>query len=144
MTSFMPDSNCMVAALSIWHDGNVRAVAAIEGRLRRGDDMVIAAHALAETYSVLTRLPRPRRASPQEALTAIERNFIANRTVVALDSDAYLALLRRAPSEGISGGRIYDAVIAACARAANVDTVLTFNERHFRQFAGAGLTIAVP
>jgi predicted nucleic acid-binding protein len=144
MTSFMPDSNCMVAALSAWHDNNVRAIAAIEGRLRRGDSMVLAAHSLAETYSVLTRMPPPRRAPPQQALAAIETSFVANRAIVTLDADAYLALLRQAPDDSIMGGRIYDAVFAACARAANVDTILTFNERHFRQFAGAGLTIVVP
>lgn len=106
--------------------------------------MVIAAHSLVETFSVLTRIPPPLQMPPRQAITMIEASFIANRTIITLDTAAYLALLRQAPSEGIAGGRIYDAIIAACARAANVDTVLTFNERHFRQFAGAGLTIVVP
>jgi predicted nucleic acid-binding protein len=106
--------------------------------------MIIAAPTLVETYSVLTRSPRPLRVRPDAAVAAINESFVANRTVVALDSAAYLALLLRAPADGIFGGRIYDAVIAACARAAGVDTILTFNERHFRQFAGDGLTITVP
>jgi predicted nucleic acid-binding protein len=40
--------------------------------------------------------------------------------------------------------RVYDALIAACAKKAKVDVLLTFNERHFRQFEGDGLSIEVP
>jgi predicted nucleic acid-binding protein len=134
----------MVSALSYWHDHSERARAALRERLERGEQMVLAAPALVETYSVLTRIPTPLRVPAREALAAIDDVFIKDRNIVALDSTAYLALLRQAPAEGISGGRISDAVIVACARAANVDTILTFKERHFRQFAGPGLTIAVP
>lgn len=35
-------------------------------------------------------------------------------------------------------------MIAACARAANADTLLTFNARHFQRLASPDLTIVVP
>lgn len=63
---------------------------------------------------------------------------------MALDTANYADLLRRAQSNGILGGAIYDAVIAACALAGRVDTILTFNERQFRHFAAWGLQIVVP
>src|SRR5688572_3311026 len=127
MPSFMPDSDCMVSAVSERHPHHERAMGAIAGRLAARETMVIAAPALVETYSVLTRLPRTWRLSPEQARELIESSFVANRTIVALDGAAYLDLLRAAPVEGVFGGRIYDAVIVACARAANVDTILTFN-----------------
>ena len=53
--------------------------------------------------------------APADALALLDANFIRARRVLALDSKSYCALLRRAPGEEVSGGRTYDAVIAACA-----------------------------
>jgi predicted nucleic acid-binding protein len=44
----------------------------------------------------------------------------------------------------VSGGRTYDAVIAACALRARVTTLLTFDEEHFAAYADRGLEIVVP
>jgi predicted nucleic acid-binding protein len=134
----------MVASLSIWHQHHERAATEIERRLNQGEEMVIAAPALVETYSVLTRLPQPRRLPSSTAVALIEDNFVSRGTVIALDDAAYRALLHRAVTEDTRGGQIYDAVIAACARTANASTLLTFNERHFRRFGGQGLSIVVP
>lgn len=111
--------------------------------------MIVAAAALVETYAVLTRLPPPHRLSPADTFALLEANFMAGVShqvveVVALDAAAYQALLRQAPLEGTAGGRIYDALIAACAAHAHVDALLTFNERHFRPFASPSLQIVVP
>ena len=106
--------------------------------------MISATPALIETYSVLTRLPSPYRVPAAFCLAVLERNFIRDATVVALAGDAYLDLLRRAAEGGIAGGRIYDAVIAACGLAAGADALLTFNDRHFLPFAGQGMAIVVP
>jgi predicted nucleic acid-binding protein len=134
----------MFASLSIWHQHHERAATEIERRLNQGEAMAIAAPALVEMYSVLTRLPQPRRLPSNTALTLIEDNFVSRGTIIALDNIAYRALLRQAVTGDIRGGQIYDAVIAACARAANVTTLLTFNERHFRRYADQGLAIVVP
>lgn len=63
---------------------------------------------------------------------------------VALPVQAYRSLLRSAPEHGIAGGRIYDAVICACGLAAEVDALLTFNERQFRPLAAPRIEIVVP
>lgn len=106
--------------------------------------MVVAAPALIETYSVLTRLPAPYRFSPNDALSLVEANFLESVKIVALDAEAYRSILLGAPGAGVSGGRTYDAVIAACAQREKVQTLLTFNELHFRRFAGPGLLVVVP
>jgi predicted nucleic acid-binding protein len=69
---------------------------------------------------------------------------VFNIKLASLGASAYRSLLHGAPEAGISGGRIYDSVIAACARRAKVQTLLTFNEAHFTSFADGDLQIIVP
>lgn len=135
----------MVAAVSSWHQHHPTAAHEIEQRLTRGEGVVIAAPALVEAYSVLTRMPHPNRLSPQAALTVLRESFV-NRAeaIAALDSNEYLRLILGAPERQIAGGSTYDAVIVACALKAKVDTLLTFNERHFRALAEPGIDIVVP
>lgn len=64
--------------------------------------------------------------------------------LIALDAGSYRRLLQSAPSQQVAGGRTYDAVIVACALAGGADTLLTFNEAHFRSLAGGTIHIAVP
>jgi predicted nucleic acid-binding protein len=144
MAAFLLDTSCMVAAVCSWHEHHERAALAIESRLDRRERMVVAAPSLIEAYSVLTRLPAPHRLSPADALSLMEANFMRPVKVVALPADDYKAILRGAPAAGISGGRIYDAIIAACAHRENVRTLLTFNDSHFRPLAGPKLAVVVP
>ena len=121
----------MVAAVCTWHERHRAAVASIEQRFDRGDRLAVAAHALVETYAVLTRLPAPHRLAPADAWALVRANFVESASVVALNSAAHITLLGRLATTGIGGGRSYDALIAACAGRAKVDTLLTFNPRHF-------------
>jgi hypothetical protein len=63
---------------------------------------------------------------------------------LALEADAYRALLRAAPEAGVAGGRTYDAVIAACAVAGSAETLLTFNATHFASLPLGSVEIVVP
>ena len=121
----------MVAAVCTWHEHHGAAVADIERRFDLGERLAIAAHALIETYAVLTRLPAPHRLAPADAWALVKANFVESATVLALDGPAHIALLGRLATMGIGGGRSYDAVIAACVGEARVDALVTFNPRHF-------------
>ena len=121
----------MVAAVCSWHEHHRAAVASIERRFERGDRLAVAAHALVETYAVLTRLPAPHRLAPADAWTLIEANFVDQAEVIALTSGDLVAMLRGLAKGGIGGGRTYDAVIAGSAVQARADVLLTFNARHF-------------
>jgi predicted nucleic acid-binding protein len=134
----------MIAAVSAWHDHHERARDEIENRLGRKHQMIIAGPSLIEAYSVLTRFPAPHRIAPEDARSVLEANFLQGAKVVALGAAAYGVLLRGAPDAHISGGHAYDAVIAACARKARVNTLLTFNATHFEPFAADDLEIIVP
>jgi predicted nucleic acid-binding protein len=145
MPAFLLDTSCMIAALCAWHEHHERASRELERRLRRRERMLVPAPALVETYAVLTRLPSPHRLSPADALFLLENNFADTKHIVALSPETYLALLRNAPANAVSGGRGYDAVIAYCALQARADALLTFNETDFA-WAGErlGLEIVVP
>jgi predicted nucleic acid-binding protein len=141
--AFALDTNCIVAAVCDWHEDHAAAAAAIEGRLARGEQRVVAAHALVEAYAVLTRLPPPHRLTPADAWTLLEANFVTGVRIVALTGAACVRLTRRLAACGLGGGRAYDAIIGECARRGGAETLLTFNDRHF-QPAPTGLTIVKP
>jgi predicted nucleic acid-binding protein len=127
----------MVAAVCAWHERHAAAAAAIE---RAGGHLIVPAHALAETYAVLTRLPAPHRLSPADAWSLVKANFIDQSTVAPLDAAGHEAVLARLAQTGIAGGRTYDALIAAAALNGGAKALLTLNPRHFD--AAAGLDIA--
>ena len=127
------------------HIHHSRAFMEIERRRDDGEGMVLAAPALVEAYSVMTRLPPPHRLPGEIAMALIEANFINGEVrMVAMSAAAYTAMLREASREGIVGGRVYDAVIVACAVSAGVSAILTFNESHFRSLAVRDIRIVVP
>ena len=143
MAVFAVDTSCMIAAVCGWHEQHVAALTEIERRLDEGERMAVPAHALIETFAVLTRLPAPHRLSPADAWTLVEANFIESAVVVVLTAKAYPTLLRRVVKHTIAGGRTYDAVIAECARKAKAAALLTFNRRHFEP-APTGVTVVDP
>jgi predicted nucleic acid-binding protein len=141
---FLPDTSCIIAALSPWHEHYDAALRALDGRLDDAEAMIVAAPTLVEAYSVMTRLPASRRSSPAAAHELLEDFVLQAEQVVALNPESYRGLLRSAPGRGVEGGTIYDAVIMACAEAARVDTLLTFNARHFERLSAPGIAIVVP
>ncbi len=134
------DSSCMVAAVCSWHERHHAAAAEIGLRLTGG--LVVPAHALVETYAVLTRLPAPHRLSPQDAWTLVKTNFADRATVIALDASEHVAVLARLAQAGIGGGRAYDKLIAAAGRKGRAGTLVTLNPRHFD--ATDGLDVVEP
>lgn len=86
-------------------------------RQLRGHDLVLTQHSLAETYSVLTRLPGDARVAPTDAVRLIEANFGAPALLpveIAATVPALLAGL------GIVGGAVYDGLVALAARAGSL------------------------
>lgn len=144
MGGFLPDTSVMVATVCAWHEHHERAISEMERRLAVRESLVIATPALIEAYAVLTRLPPPHRLSPQDAIALIETNFLTEGTLAGLDHSAVRPLLQEAAQLDIAGGRTYDWVIAACARAARVKTLLTFNTRDFLSFQLNGIEIHTP
>ena len=89
-----------------------------------------AAHCLAELYAVVTGFPGRDRASPHEALLFLA-DVRERLALVALDGAEYAAALEEAAHAGISGGAVYDALIARCAQKARAEAIYTWNAKHF-------------
>jgi predicted nucleic acid-binding protein len=93
----------------------------------------------------MSRFPPPYRLPPAEAWRLVRESFVDLATeVVALDAPQYRQLIESAVARGVVGGTIYDAVIVACAVAAGVDVILTFNDRHFRPLVPPTMRVVVP
>jgi predicted nucleic acid-binding protein len=95
-----------------------------------------AAHCLAEVYAVVTGMPGKDRASPDEAMLFLQ-SVRERLSLVTLDELEYLKVLEDAASAGISGGTVYDAVIAHCALKSEAQTIYTWNTKHFNRLGGS-------
>jgi predicted nucleic acid-binding protein len=134
MKRALTDSSYLVALIDADHPKHQR-VLRWQRRILRGEwQGVLAAHALAETYSVLTRIPHTPPISPEIAWQAIASN-LAHFEVIALTAEEYRGVRSDLAARGIGGGLTYDALIAAVARKAGVDLLLTLNPEHFRRVA---------
>ena len=142
MSLYLIDTSCMVAAVCSWHQHHAVTRAELQRLQQARWRPVIAGHSLAEAYSVLTRLPTPRRLSPSDALALVSQNWRQARVAVLAPPD-YWRLLQACKAEGIAGGQLYDALIAACGRRAGARAILTLNPDHFRR-VGVSAELLVP
>jgi predicted nucleic acid-binding protein len=74
-------------------------------------------HSLAETYSVLTRLPGDARLAPLDAVTLLEANF---GEAAVLDQETAASIHSVLAPIGVAGGAVYDALVALAARQAGL------------------------
>ena len=135
------DSSCLVAAALPQHEHHAATLADLTRRRAAGHTFILAAHAVFEAYSVLTRLPPPHRLAPVDAAAVLDRNWGASESVALTGVESW-RLLRQLAAAGIAGGRIYDGAIAACARKGKADEILTWNRRHFGGAQPAAVTPA--
>jgi predicted nucleic acid-binding protein len=134
----------MIASVCAWHESHKKTAAEISARLDAGQELVIAAHSLAETYAVLTRLPAPHRLSPSDAATLVKANFANAATVIALNAVDYKRLIATLPGREVSGGRTYDYLVVECARKAKVFSIVTLNDKHFSSLVSDATEIVNP
>lgn len=85
---------------------------AMVAKWAKGRELGLSGHALAETYSVLTRLPGDARVDPADAVALIDDNFEA----VPLGARAARTAHREFAARGIAGGATYDGLVALAAR----------------------------
>jgi predicted nucleic acid-binding protein len=102
------DTSVAVAVCVADHVGHAAAVEAIGSRT-----IGLAGHAWFETFSVLTRLPPPQRRSAPEVIAMMRQNFASGGLASAA---AHQRLVNELDDVGISGGAIYDALVAVAAR----------------------------
>ena len=78
-----------------------------------GQEIALSGHALAETYSVLTRLPGDARLSPADTARLLNARFASP---LVLGSSPARKLPDTLSRLGIAGGAVYDALVALAAK----------------------------
>jgi predicted nucleic acid-binding protein len=84
---------------------------------------------------------RKRRRPPERADASAGLVVASSARLIALSPADYTATLRRASEMGLSGGVIYDALIARAAEKAGAERLLTLNEADFRRVWPEGESI---
>ena len=107
MTAVGLDTSVAVPLLVRTHRAHAAVVRWWDGR-----DVALSGHALAETYSVLTRLPGDVRLAPADAARLLDERFVEPLLLGP-------GVARRLPDVlgrlGIAGGAVYDALVALAA-----------------------------
>jgi hypothetical protein len=101
-------------------------------------DPHVVEHCALETFSVLTRLPPPHRASG-----TIVRDFLASwipRKLLRLSPRSYERFVLTLPDHGVVGGAAYDAAIAATA-VEHEATLLTCDRRGLPTYERYGVEV---
>ncbi len=132
------DSSTLIAAMLPDHPHHAQAHRWLAQAKAEAFDFIVSGHSIAELYAVLTRLPRKPRIGPAAALRLIQENVTSHATVATLSGDDYISLVESLSQAGISGGAVYDAVIAKAAESARVDHLITLNASHFARVWPAG------
>ncbi|MBA3741808.1 MAG: PIN domain-containing protein [Sporichthya sp.] len=104
-----------------------------------GRQISLCGHALAETYSVLTRLPGDIRLSPADAARLIAERFAPPLLLAAKTSRGLPTLLSEL---GIAGGAVYDAIIGLAAVGADA-TLATRDARARDTYRAVGARTVV-
>lgn len=99
------DTSAAVAFVVADHEGHRATWDALESRA-----LGLAGHAWFETFSVLTRLPGASRRDPATVTELLTANFPHS---CFLDEQTASALTTELARKGVSGGAVYDALVAA-------------------------------
>lgn len=127
------DASVLVAAMVEAHPAHERALPWLKRAIDGNAEGLVAAHSLAEVYAILTTLPVQPKISALNARKLITQNIVEKLEVVFLSDTDYAEVIGHLASLGIIGGVTYDALILRSAIKADVDQVVTFNEKDFRR-----------
>jgi predicted nucleic acid-binding protein len=107
LTAVGLDTSVAIPLLVRTHTAHAAVVRWWDGR-----DVALSGHALAETYSVLTRLPGDVRLAPGDAARLLDERFVEPLLLGPAVARHVPGVLGRL---GIAGGAVYDALVALAA-----------------------------
>lgn len=124
------DTSVVVPALVGWHEHHDACAAAATGARIPG-------HVLAESYSVLTRLPSPHRLDAAVARTLLA-GWFDQGGVLAASARLQRSLVHACGDAGIEGGAVYDGLVGLTARD-HGEILLTRDRRAVRTYERLGI-----
>lgn len=132
------DTSVLVAAMVEAHPLHGRALPWLR-RARSGElEFLVASHTLAELYAVLSSYPARPRISPGAAWRLVRDNVEKPAKVVSLSTADYGVVIKNVAELGVSGGAVYDALVARAADKAGAERLLTLNPEDFQRVWPAG------
>lgn len=135
MTVLALDTSVAVPLLVQTHQHHAAIVSWWAGR-----DVALSGHALAETYSVLTRLPGDVRLAPPDAARLMKERFVAP---LLLGQGTAARIPETLGRLGIAGGAVYDALVAMAA-AEHGATLATRDRRAKATYEIVGVRVVTP
>ena len=128
------DTSVIVAGALAGHAFHPRAIV-WQAAIYRGEvQAMVCAHALAEVYSVLSKIPGG--LSPAATRVLVDRLARQVRVLAPLP-ESYLAATERCACRGLKSGVVYDALHLVEAERAGADVFLTFNSSDFERLAAS-------
>ena len=115
------DTSIVLPALLSDHEAHEAAADAL------GTCTTTIAHVALEAYSVLTRLPPPRRADAATAAAVLQARL--GQAFIALEAKTYASSPSQLAAAGVSGGSAYDGLIALTALEHDVRAGLSRHSR---------------
>lgn len=109
------DSSVVIAACASWHESHAAALGTFQRRPR------LIGHCAIEAYSVLTRLPAPQRVPSGLVVEFLRERFPQEPLV--LSASELRDLVADLHQRGITGGAVYDGIVAMSARAHGAELV---------------------
>lgn len=125
----LADTSVIVAGAQSWNPANEPA-SAVLASCRKA-----ISHTLLEAYSVLTRSPSPFRISSDIAHAWLNAQFTGE---VSLPERSHLTTLATLRELGVSGGAVYDGLIALTALRHRA-TLITLDKRAINTYAKVGV-----
>lgn len=113
--SFAADTSIVLPALLSDHEAHQAAADALSACTST------IAHVALEAYSVLTRLPPPRRADASTAAAVLQARL--PKALVTLNARLYASAPSRLAAAGVSGGSAYDGLIALTALKHDIELI---------------------
>jgi predicted nucleic acid-binding protein len=125
------DSSVIIAACASWHEAH-RQAREVMGQAPR-----LIGHCALEAFSVLTRLPAPQRVPPALVVDFLHETF--DDEPLVLSAAAMGDLVRSLHQRGITGGAVYDGLVAMSARAHDAE-LLSFDRRAADTYRRCGVS----
>jgi predicted nucleic acid-binding protein len=127
------DTSVIIASL----DGDELRHAACDRLLAAGGHLLYA-HALAETFAILTSARHARRLRPGLAAQLIEESVLPFVRLVHLSGKETMAAIADSERRGARGGAVYDLLHLMAARKAAAQAIYTLDARDFQALARPG------
>ena len=126
------DTSVLVAAGQVTHVHHVPSFQRVAAATKLRS--CCAVHTFAEVYASMTAMPRSPMLPPNDVLRFIQ-NVEQRLVPIALDAQEYLETIERTAARGLTSGKIYDALLLACAAKSQAQIIYTWNLKHFRAIA---------